>query len=167
MGKHQVAAMAEAYGRQIPEPGVAPAKPQRSGRPKKDLDDPATQEKIFNPDTHTIKFIDGYTLTLNEPSLTDRKGTFGFCTRVLADAASLPGVNRGLLPVRIMSLLNGRRDLEREMHFWAAKLAGAAGSVTDEQAVEIAKEIESHAWPKDLGPEFNALCVLAGADFPN
>ncbi len=167
MSRRHAEAMAKAHGTSIPGDD-APSEQGRtaSAKPKKDLEDPAVQERIFDPDTKTITFNDGYKLTLNEPSLFARKRIFGFCMRVVSDGLSLPGINKGLLPLRLVSLLNARADLESEMHFWAGKLCGPAGTVSDDQAKQFAAEIEAHADPRDLSIEFQALCVLSGTEFP-
>lgn len=142
-----------------------PPKTKEVEKPKLDLDDPNDQDRILNPLPRTFKLRDGYSMTLNEPSLRDRRRIFGFASRVIADACSLPGINKGLLPIRTISLLNSREDLETEMFFWCAKLFGPPGQVTDEQANEFANEIADNASPKDALPIFEALCTIAGADF--
>lgn len=165
MGRVHAAAVAEAHGKTLPGDEKRPS-PRAPEKPKKDLDDAAVQAAIFDPETKTVTFVNGYTLKLNEPSLRDRKRIFGFALQVLGDAASLPGVSKGLLALRTVSLLTKREDLETELYFWTAKLFGPAGTISDEQAREFAQEIAKNAGPKDAGPLFDALATIAGADFP-
>jgi hypothetical protein len=142
------------------------SEPETSKTPQVDLDDPTEQHNILHPGPKEIIFGDGYVVRLHEPSLEARRQIFGFATRVVGDAASLPGLRSGLLPLRILSLLNARKDLSSELFHWAAVLFDGPGKVSDEQAKEFADEIASHAWPKDLGPLYDAIATIAGADFP-
>jgi len=157
--------MAEAQGKELRVDGAEkPARKAPLPKPPRNLDDQSEQAKIMDPLPRTLTFEDGYEVTLHEPSLSDRKRIFGFAMRVLNDALSLPGINKGLLPYRIVELLNSREDLERQLHFCAAKIVGPAGTISDEHARELAKEIESHALPKDLSILYDAIATIVGAD---
>lgn len=161
MGKRHADAMAEAQGF-----GKPPEQEQEAQKPERDLDDAGTQERILNPLPRTITLEDGYEITLHEPSIKVRRRIHGLCVRIITDAASLPGINKGLLAYRVVSLIESREDLESDLYFWTAKLFGSAGSIEDKQAKAFAEEISEHMGENENFKLFEELCVISGARVP-
>lgn len=154
-------------------------KPKEPKGEIRNLDDPAEQEKILNPDPSKIVLDNGSEITLHEPSAQLKRWIIGFYKDVFVASIrrtgyEIPSVIPGTAEeqmrvlgtkgvVAAVSLLLGENYDEKgrlysERLFWyIVQMYDRPGRIVGDRAVELAAELSAQASEDDIAKLFTAL----------
>lgn len=184
MSKRAVEALTERFSGQKPEgsEGGAAGAPGEQQGPEYNLDDPKDQHRIQNPDPAKLTLSYGE-VTLHSPSIAMRQLIYGFVKNVYNEVQTRPGPTRWLdaalatkdkvaqarafrrlgtlIGEEIIAEINRNAEYKDDLCFICGKLMGKAGTVSDEQAEKLGREIVSKAAPNDFGLLYAQVTILA------
>lgn len=138
--------------------------------PKNDLDQPAVQERIMNPEGTPIKLSYGeiivYPLTVREK----RKAT-GFLAQLSADLLRVGARSADEFKLRVASLLMRREDLETELLRTVAVACFRPGSFIDDadraqKIIPIENELREKCEAVDIHTLFDVVGDLTKVETP-